>query len=288
MTDDYFDDFEDEAYRADKNPYGNKGELDYEDWKRPIHKKALTGVLSTYKKQMNLTADDVIQKDYWDKINSLNEDIQKNFEAADRRQYTKEMVAKLRLGREMTSSFTPAGEEYGNYQKFDNTRNSVKEVNDRGELDYGQDLEDKKLRKFMKEVQYEGSRLEHDKMERVDEKEWLQDIMADETIKDSNVLQKFSQLYSKMEMQDEAHRMENDKHAAQDAFGAHDTVRTGRLSPQMKEKIYREYLAGTPVKELSLAYGILDARVKAIVYQKFLYWEEVYPRMGETHMRAAY
>jgi len=28
-------------------------------------------------------------------------------------------------------------------------------------------------------------------------------------------------------------------------------------------------------------------RVKAIIYQKHLYWEEVYPRLGETHMRAA-
>lgn len=44
---------------------------------------------------------------------------------------------------------------------------------------------------------------------------------------------------------------------------------------------------GTTVNDLSLQYGILTQRVKAIVYQKFLYWEEVYPRMGETHMRLA-
>jgi hypothetical protein len=31
----------------------------------------------------------------------------------------------------------------------------------------------------------------------------------------------------------------------------------------------------------------LPQRVKAIVYQKHLYWEEVYPRMGESHMRLA-
>ena len=28
--------------------------------------------------------------------------------------------------------------------------------------------------------------------------------------------------------------------------------------------------------------------MKAVVYQKHLYWEEVYPRLGETHMRMAF
>ena len=36
-----------------------------------------------------------------------------------------------------------------------------------------------------------------------------------------------------------------------------------------------------------MKYGILPQRVKAIVFQKHLYWEEVYPRLGETHMRMA-
>mmetsp|Transcript_16347 Transcript_16347/g.25272 ORF Transcript_16347/g.25272 Transcript_16347/m.25272 type:complete len:213 (-) Transcript_16347:10-648(-) len=62
----------------------------------------------------------------------------------------------------------------------------------------------------------------------------------------------------------------------------------GRLSPGVKENIYREYLNGMSVKNLSLKYGILGERVKAIVHQKFLYWNEVYPRLGETHMRLAY
>ena len=42
------------------------------------------------------------------------------------------------------------------------------------------------------------------------------------------------------------------------------------------------------MKDLSLKYGILPERVKAIVFQKHLYWEEIYPRLGETHMRAAF
>ena len=59
------------------------------------------------------------------------------------------------------------------------------------------------------------------------------------------------------------------------------------MSPQAKEELYRSYLQGTRIKDLSLKYGILPQRVKAIVYQKHMYWEEVYPRLGETHMRVA-
>ena len=29
-------------------------------------------------------------------------------------------------------------------------------------------------------------------------------------------------------------------------------------------------------------------RVKAIVFQKHMYWNEVYPKMGETHQRLAF
>ena len=60
------------------------------------------------------------------------------------------------------------------------------------------------------------------------------------------------------------------------------------MSPQGKEELYRSYMQGTTIKDLSLKYGILPQRVKAIVYQKYLYWEEVYPRLGETHMRVAF
>jgi hypothetical protein len=61
----------------------------------------------------------------------------------------------------------------------------------------------------------------------------------------------------------------------------------GRMSPFVKETIYREYQRGMTVKDLSLKYGILHMRVKAIIFQKHMYWEEVYPKLGESHMRMA-
>lgn len=61
----------------------------------------------------------------------------------------------------------------------------------------------------------------------------------------------------------------------------------GRMSPFVKEIIYREYQRGMSVKDLTLKYGILHQRVKAIIFQKHMYWEEVYPKLGESHMRLA-
>lgn len=38
------------------------------------------------------------------------------------------------------------------------------------------------------------------------------------------------------------------------------------MSPAAKEEVYRSYMTGTKIKDLSLKYGILPQRVKAIVY----------------------
>lgn len=59
------------------------------------------------------------------------------------------------------------------------------------------------------------------------------------------------------------------------------------MSPVGKEKLYVDYQKGMSIKNLSLKYGILQERVKAIIFQKHLYWNEVYPKLGMTHLRLA-
>lgn len=59
------------------------------------------------------------------------------------------------------------------------------------------------------------------------------------------------------------------------------------MSPIGKEELYLNYQKGMTIKDLSLKYGILPQRVKAIIFQKHLYWNEIYPKMGETHFRLA-
>jgi hypothetical protein len=49
----------------------------------------------------------------------------------------------------------------------------------------------------------------------------------------------------------------------EDTFG-----HEGRLSPQAKENIYQSFLQGWTVRDLSIRYGILPERVKAVVWCK--------------------
>lgn len=59
----------------------------------------------------------------------------------------------------------------------------------------------------------------------------------------------------------------------------------GRVSPWCKEEIYRNYLEGWTVKDLSFKYGLLPERVKAIVWCRDYFWKEVYPKIGETGLK---
>ena len=61
----------------------------------------------------------------------------------------------------------------------------------------------------------------------------------------------------------------------------------GRVSPFCRENIWRDYRLGMTVRELSLKYGLIPERVKAIVWMREIYWREVYPKMGETGLRLA-
>lgn len=40
----------------------------------------------------------------------------------------------------------------------------------------------------------------------------------------------------------------------------------GRVSPWAKEQIYRDYILGATIRDLSLKFGILPERVKAIIW----------------------
>ena len=49
------------------------------------------------------------------------------------------MVTRIRLGRKFSSPMEGAGEEYGNYEKYENDKNRVEQVNDPGYEDAGFD-----------------------------------------------------------------------------------------------------------------------------------------------------
>lgn len=60
-------------------------------------------------------------------------------------------------------------------------------------------------------------------------------------------------------------KWENEKEMIKD-WDDMETAFNGRMSPFAKELVYRSYLKGATVKDLSLKFGILAQRVKAIIY----------------------
>jgi len=93
--------------------------------------------MSTYKKQLNLTPEDVMEKDYWKAIRTMRDDVKDKLEKSGPETFTKEFVERIRMSRDLTAPMTEAGNEYGDYSKYEGDKNTVKEVNDKGLGDVG-------------------------------------------------------------------------------------------------------------------------------------------------------
>ena len=94
------------------------------------------GILTKYKKQINLTAEDIVQKDYWEQFNRVHEDTARRMKETKPEQFTKEMELRLRLGRDVNAPFEKDGHEYGNYDKYH--KQSVEVEEEDGAHDDGQ------------------------------------------------------------------------------------------------------------------------------------------------------
>ncbi len=60
---------------------------------------------------------------------------------------------------------------------------------------------------------------------------------------------------------------------------------TLRLSPYAKQEMYLLHQRGWSVNELSGKFGVLAERVRAILWQKQVFWHEIYPKLGEAALR---
>lgn len=83
---------------------------------------------------------------------------------------TKTLVDRIRLGRNLSSPIEGAGDEYGNYKKFESNRNKVEEVNDKGYTDRGHDTFAKNVESMLEtmrspqQAHYRKEREDLDKM----------------------------------------------------------------------------------------------------------------------------
>lgn len=89
-----------EDYYEDKdngtNPYNEERE-DAISYDKPSHRATGSGILSTYKKQLNLSAEDITQKDFWTQMHDVRTETADRLKHTRKETFTKEYVQRLRL-----------------------------------------------------------------------------------------------------------------------------------------------------------------------------------------------
>jgi hypothetical protein len=150
FTEDYYN--PEDANAAPPNAYrsGFVYGADNVDFQKPVHRATPTGILATYKKQLNLTAADLMQKDYWDQMNTLEQDTARKLRETKPEVFTAEMVNRLRMQRDVTAPFEKDGHEYGNYEKYE--KNKVEWKTEKGEGDDGTEKFFKNYRNMLKQI----------------------------------------------------------------------------------------------------------------------------------------
>lgn len=198
---------------------------------------------------------------------------------------TKNFTMRMRLNRDiqMNKGFADKHiikQEYGNYEKYE--KNTIKV--DTNEQD--QFAQDKFHENYMRFIRKMPTKMQDKEQEAV--REEISDLITSQQFAHEEFPEKFMEYKgvrddnaAEIEALDQEQDFYNDPINYERGY-------QGRLSPFAKEQLYRDYQKGMTIKDCSLKFGVLQQRVKAIVFQKYLYWNEVYPRLGETHMRLAF
>lgn len=106
------------------------------------------GILASYKKRLNLTPDEVMEQSYFEKMRDFTDTAAEYFDVVgksdrDLMNNTKNYTTRLRLKREISfeSDFRKKfmTRDYGNYEKYEASKNTVTQTTERGEDDTGYD-----------------------------------------------------------------------------------------------------------------------------------------------------
>lgn len=82
----------------------------------------------------------------------MRDELKDKLDKTDRSTFTKKFVERLRMGKDLDAPMAEAIDDYGDYSKFTDGKNSVTEVNDIGEFDDGTDPFYKNYNKMLQEM----------------------------------------------------------------------------------------------------------------------------------------
>jgi hypothetical protein len=149
-------------------------------------------------------------------------------------------------------------DEYGDYEKYE--KNTVEEKNDNGSDDFGYDTFFGNYNNMLRKLNTKDG----DHIREADDETIAQKV-SNYNVHDGDMMSDFISLREGLDLQDMNEKWEAEKKMMQNWDSAEAPL-VGRLSPFAKELVYRNYLKGATVKDLSLKFGILAQRVKAIIY----------------------
>jgi hypothetical protein len=152
----FADDYYEPKQNENETPYDHKfaGGDDVENYEKSTHRKSTAGgILSSYKKQLNLSPEDILNRDYMNKMHSTKMDMERKFNQTKPEVFTKNYTMRLRLRRDLNAEFPADGQEYGDYEKFD--KNKVEQLNDKGLADEGHDNFQKNYNEMIRQMKTE-------------------------------------------------------------------------------------------------------------------------------------
>lgn len=139
--------------------------------------------------------------------------------------------------------------DYGNYEKYDN--NSIEQTKERGENDFGND----RLMKNENELNMRLATLEGEQA-RDGEKQKIESLLSNENYADQTIRDRLTNMKNVTENPQDVMARDHEQKMMK-GFESQDIAYNGRMSPVAKEELYRNYLKGMTIKDLSLKYGCL-------------------------------
>lgn len=254
---------------------------DFEDYRSKILRKASMAE-KAYDKKINKSPEELKEQEYHkatkEFVNSVEDYFKnENLKIDPMNEFRKDKTRRLVRSIKVNSTFdyvreknmNKIVEEYNNYDKFqrnyafykDNTKNEL--------LDNGDFNISEKINRYVMKLTPEGE-VDSRFISSVKKIDVMGNEVSNEMLE--NAKNEIEGVHKQVKEQE-------------DLFPNGPNSKLGRLSPHAKEDIYDLYNNGWTVRDIALKYGILPARVKAVVWCKRYFYDEIAPNFGRTFWR---
>ncbi|OMJ88636.1 hypothetical protein SteCoe_9421 [Stentor coeruleus] len=256
-------------------------ESDFDDYRNKIMKKASL-VEKNYRKKVNKDEDDVKEEEYWKVYREYEKTVKDYLETENiktdplneqRMDKTRRLVRAVRLNNTFDfvreKNVDAVTNEYSNYSKFKQNYTYFRENNKNEMLDEGDFNLATKITEYTSKLAPMG-----------DYEDTVERLVRAAELEGKHVSEELYNAYAR-----EQESLHEQLSANEGEVIESGEYTFGRLSPHAREDIYDMYNNGFNVNDISLKYGILPSRVKAVIWCRRYFYDEVAPNLGRTIWR---